>query len=206
MGPFYGHATMTNTAPTPVSGPGRFAKTKVDRSWDFVKVQGRQDWIDEDMPRVDMFSAVRTIQKKLGREPKPLHGPKDDDGMQPLIGLEYDSRVTIVCVNPVVVAIEPVPMTLPPSAMHGQIKKSVPTLPYPTHVFGKAVLPHGVEARPRVATRDGLLLLDFSIDSAPGALTVQEDGVAHWPTRWGALEFTPDGDGWEVRGVPHAKD
>lgn len=179
----------------PWAGPGERAHLTSDEPrFDFNQTAFDASWSWAGGERfVDPFWVARKVDRQLGREPVRVAG----SGHRNLY--EFEDTVTIVCVNPVVVLIEPKPSRT--EAPSGSVKRSA---------FGELItsgskaieLPGAQRSGTSVSSLEGLKYYAPGKTEEPEPVAVNEDGVGTIEVPWGALEVREDlFSGYSVRAV-----
>ena len=179
----------------PWAGPGERATLKSDEPrFDFTQTAFDATWSWENGERyVDPLRVARQMVRELGRSPSKI----EKNGTSRVY--EFSDTVTIVCVNPVVVLIEPKPSKT--STLSGKVSRS--TLSGLINVGGKSVeLPSAFKSGTSVASLEGLRYFTQGQSDQPAPVEVNEQGVGTIDVPWGTLEVRPDVfDGYSVRAI-----
>lgn len=179
----------------PWAGPGERAQLTSDEPrFDFNQTAFDASWSWAGGERfIDPFWVARKVDRELGREPVRVSGSEHRNLY------EFENTVTIVCVNPVVVLIEPRPSRT--ESPRGSVRRSA---------FGELIssgskaieLPGAHRSGTTVSSLDGLKYYAPGQTEEPKPVAVNEDGVGTIDVPWGALEVREDlFSGYYVRAV-----
>ncbi|MFT5423588.1 MAG: hypothetical protein ACI89L_001369 [Phycisphaerales bacterium] len=179
----------------PWAGPGERAQLKSDEPrFDFTQTAFDATWSWENGEQyVDPLRVARQMVRELDRSPSKV----EKNGTSRVY--EFSDTVTIVCVNPVVVLIEPKPSKT--TSLAGKVSRS--TLSGLINVGGKSVeLPAAFKSGTTVASLDGLRYYTKGQSDEPTPVKINEKGVGTIDVPWGTLEVRPDVfDGYSVRAI-----
>lgn len=179
----------------PWAGPGERAMLKSDEPrFDFTQTAYDATWSWENGEQyVDPLRVARRMDRELGRSPSKVE--KNGTGRL----YEFSDTVTIVCINPVVVLIEPRPSQT--KTLAGKVSRS--TLSGLMNVGGKSIeLPGAFKSGTSVASLEGLQYYTQGQSDEPSLVEVNDKGVGMIDVPWGTLEVRPDVfDGYSVRAI-----